>query len=100
MTNFQEYLAGTDPLNANLVLKITRIEAMGGGVSLTWNSEPGRIYAVEMALSLNRPFLAVAANLEATPPRNVHIVPVDPVSVRGAFFRVIEQAVRDEESEP
>jgi len=46
MSNAQEYQAGTDPNNANSVLRITA-ESFGPGgttASLTWNSVPTRFY--------------------------------------------------------
>jgi len=89
LTNWQEYLAGTNPLNANSVLRVTRIEAVAEGIRLTWNSEPGRVYAIEIAPALGDPFTAVVNGIEAEPPSNSHVVPVDFNSVQGAFFRII-----------
>ena len=89
LTNWQEYLAGTDPLNANSVLRVTRIGAVVDGVRLTWESVAGRVYAIEMAASLDAPFLAIVKGLEATPPGNSYVVPVDIGAVGRAYFRVV-----------
>ena len=48
MTIGQDYLAGTDPNNANSILQITAESFSSGGTSamLTWNSVPTRYYYV------------------------------------------------------
>ena len=57
MSNQQEYLAGTDPNNANSNLKITDYLFASGGTSnaITWNSVTTRYYYVQKATSLNSP---------------------------------------------
>ncbi|EEF63469.1 hypothetical protein [Pedosphaera parvula] len=54
MSNIQEYLAGTSPLNAGSDLNITAFNSLSGGTSatLTWTSVPTRQYYVEETLSL------------------------------------------------
>jgi hypothetical protein len=49
MTIGQDYLAGTDPNNVNSLLRITAESFTGGGTgaSLTWNSEPTRLYYIQ-----------------------------------------------------
>ena len=89
LTNLQEYLAGTDPLSANSVLRVNRAEAVAEGLRLTWNSTTGRVYAVEMTLSLDQPFVAIATGLASEPPENSYVVPVAPDAVRNAYFRVV-----------
>ncbi len=87
-TNYQEWLAGTDPLSANSVLAVTAIEPLADGVRLRWTSVEGKSYALEMTLDLRQPFVAVATGIAATPPENTHVLPVDFEAVRNAFFRV------------
>jgi len=55
MSNQQEYLAGTDPNNANSILRITSKSFSSGGASanLTWNSVLSRYYYLQEALNLN-----------------------------------------------
>jgi hypothetical protein len=54
MSNMQEYLAGTDPNDANSVLRITAQNFSSGGTSatLTWNSVPTRYYYQQKATKL------------------------------------------------
>ena len=55
MNNLQEYLAGTDPNDANSRLVITSQSFASGGTSaaLTWSSVTSRAYYLQKALSLD-----------------------------------------------
>ena len=57
MTIGQDYLAGTDPTNANSVLRITAGSFARGGTnaSLTWNSVPTRYYYIRKTTGLSAP---------------------------------------------
>ncbi len=51
-SNLAEYIAGTDPKNADSNLRITQVQAGPGlSVTLTWPSAANRIYTVERASS-------------------------------------------------
>lgn len=45
-SNRAEFLAGTDPLNANSVLRV-RLEPTGRGLLVHWNTVPGLIYQLQ-----------------------------------------------------
>jgi len=47
-TNLQEFLAGTDPTDANSVLRVQLI-ASAQGTRLSWNSQPGLMYQVQVS---------------------------------------------------
>ena len=52
-TNYEEYLAGTDPQNANSRLTVKTVAPLpGGGLTLTWDTVVGRTYSVERSSSL------------------------------------------------
>ncbi len=91
MTNFEEYLAGTDPLNANSVLRVSRLEPTDGGLRLTWQSVEGRLYVVQMALTLEDGFWPVTPQpVPGNEDETHYVVPFgDPDALREAFFRVI-----------
>ena len=57
MSNYQEYLAGTDPNDAGSVLRITAGSFSPGGTSavLTWNSVATRYYYIQKTPALNSP---------------------------------------------
>ncbi len=46
-TNLQEFLAGTDPHNAQSLLKITSIGPIAGGVTLRFSAVAGHTYSVQ-----------------------------------------------------
>ncbi len=54
MSNLQEYLAGTNPNDANDYLRITAYATAPGGTTnvLTWSSTPTRLYYLQKTLSL------------------------------------------------
>jgi hypothetical protein len=57
MSNLQEYLAGTNPNNANSVLRVTTgsFASEGTNASLTWNSVTTRFYYPQKTLDLTTP---------------------------------------------
>ena len=65
-TNWQEFLAGTDPLNADSVLRVVRVSQVAGGTELRWNSVPGRSYRVAVASSMQSEFLPISQNIVTT----------------------------------
>jgi hypothetical protein len=51
-TNLQEFLAGTNPLDPNSVLR-TEIISTGVALRLQWNAQPGFVYQVQMSTDAN-----------------------------------------------
>lgn len=47
MSDLAEYLAGTDPTNANSYLKVTAITTGGGGALITWGAISGKNYRLQ-----------------------------------------------------
>jgi hypothetical protein len=88
LSNWQEYLAGTGPLNANSVLRISRIRPTAQGLVLLWPSVEGRVYALETASSVKGPYIAIHTGIEATPPENRLVLLANPKTTPVAFFRV------------
>jgi len=62
-SNLQEYLAGTNPQDANSLLRIT--EETGAGRVITWQSIPGRNYQVLSTTNISAPFQALSSVLTA-----------------------------------
>jgi hypothetical protein len=53
MSNYAEFWAGTDPLDANSVLKILNVQlASDGSPQITWQSVPGKNYSVQYSSDL------------------------------------------------
>ena len=51
VSNYNEFLAGTDPTSANSVLKI-RLQPTPQGLFLNWNTQAGLIYQVQSSPDL------------------------------------------------
>lgn len=51
-SNLQEFLAGTDPTDKNNVLRTTIISTLQG-YRLSWNTQPGMIYSVQVSEDFN-----------------------------------------------
>lgn len=54
-TNGAEDAAGTDPLNAESVFRVTQITGSGDSVTITWDARPGKSYTVRSSPSLVNP---------------------------------------------
>ena len=59
MSNYDEYLAGTDPRDANSVLHLTATLISGTSVRLSWAAVPGRRYELLSAGTLDEVFTTV-----------------------------------------
>ena len=54
MINAAEIAAGTNPLDAGSIFKITSIKpAAGGGIIITWDAVAGKTYSIESKTNLN-----------------------------------------------
>ena len=88
-TAYQEYYAGTDPLDASSRLFISRVRVNSSRqVELTWPSVPGRTYGVEKASAVNGRFVPVAAGLPATAPWNTW-TDTAPSTATRAWYRIV-----------
>jgi hypothetical protein len=88
LTNFEESLAGTDPLSAESVLRITSLRAVPGGLEVRWPSAAGRVYAVEYVRDLGSDWLPVSPDEAATPDENRFVLP----GTDRGFLRVVLKA--------
>ena len=52
-SNLQEFQAGTNPNDANSVLRV-RLQRTAQGAFLNWNTQPGQIYQVQSAVDLGQ----------------------------------------------
>jgi len=79
VSDYDEYIADTDPADTNAYLHIAFIgEHSGTNRTLRWNSSSNRMYALEYATSLqNAPqgFEPISTNIPATPPVNIYTTP-------------------------
>jgi hypothetical protein len=89
LSNYGEWMAGTDPTNSTSAFRFTNVvQNVGVGMVLRWSSESNRYYTVKLSTNLQSdPFNDVLTNrMPGNPPMNVH---TDGVSRPGAFYQVI-----------
>ena len=95
LSNSREYLAGTDPNDANSVLRITAESLSPGGTSasLTWNSVPTRYYYILKTTGLVSPVWTDSGFGLVTPSvGSSTMVTFNDTNAPGRFYRV--EAVR------
>lgn len=52
MSNFQEFWAGTDPLNASSALRINYAQIVNGNAQISWQTVAGKIYTIQYSSDL------------------------------------------------
>jgi len=88
LSNWQEFLAGTDPKNADSVLQVTGIARVAEGLELRWDSVAGRTYRIAVADSLLSPYLPLEEAILATDGNGRALLSTD-FGDRQMYFRVI-----------
>ncbi len=89
LTNWQEFLAGTNPKSAESVLQITAVRQVPEGLELRWRSVAGHLYRIAVADTPYGPYLPLEQPILATDGNGSAILAVD-FQDRRMFFRVIE----------
>jgi hypothetical protein len=87
MTNYEEYRAGTNPLEANSVFKIISVSANTTGPLIEWSSVQGKFYTVQKAVDLLGGFTNLQTHIAATAPSN-SIQDATPVGSGPYFYRI------------
>lgn len=87
LTNYEEFLAGTNPLNKNSALRISSIKLIGDEVEIRWPSIAGRVYTVEQATKLRGAWKSAKAGIVAESDETRFVTP----RVDSGFFRVLVQ---------
>lgn len=89
MSNYAEYIAGTDPTNRSSALDLDIAAPSSGtnGFVLSWPSASNRLYSVKYATNLLVGFTGFdVQHLPATPPVNVHTITVE--RTEGIYYRI------------
>ncbi len=93
LSNFGEWLAGTDPHDASSRFQISGISLVDTStgtpnrkVTLSWPSVKGRTYTVMRAERLGDPFVVYREHVAASPPENTIDLPADDAD--SAFYRI------------
>ncbi len=87
VSNWSEYMAGTDPMDPSAFLEIIDIRRQSGNQKLVrWPSVAGRSYRLEYATNVKGPYSAIDVNIPSTAPYNDHSFPQDGVAY---IYRVV-----------
>ena len=88
-SNSAEFIAGSNPLDANSVFRIAGMQAVrqtnGTTVTLRWVSFEGSTYSIWSASAPHGPYATIATNIVATPPLNTFVATVNGTN---DFFRI------------
>lgn len=88
MTNYQEYLTGTDPTNpASRFAMRAVLDSVPSQAAISWPSTTNRTYRIEVSSDL-KSFQTLRPGILATPPQNTESVPVQGGK---QFFRVVAE---------
>jgi hypothetical protein len=88
LTNFQEYLAGTNPRNSNSVLRFTRVLRQGNDVVLTFLTGTGKTYAIERALNVPTASWQLLTNVGPVTSTNVVLTNNGGALATNGFYRL------------
>jgi type VI secretion system secreted protein Hcp len=59
LSNYQEYIAGTNPNDPNSILRVTKINLANGQTGLTWSSVAGKTYTIFSANQVDGPYTPI-----------------------------------------
>ncbi|HYG36699.1 MAG TPA: hypothetical protein VEC99_18030, partial [Clostridia bacterium] len=85
MATWQEYVAGTSPVNGLSCLQLIPMPIKDSSLRLAWLSVANRRYSLWTAHSLSDGFALLTNNIAATPPTNVFALPA---GERNRFYRI------------
>lgn len=83
-TNYEEYMAGTNPTNGTSVFAANGPLSGVSNPVIQWNSSPYRYYSVQATTNLVDGWITVSSNNPATPPVNTYTGAVS----RTGFYRI------------
>jgi thrombospondin type 3 repeat protein len=72
MNNYEEYIAGTNPLDPQSRFQIVRVRRDPGGPFIDWSSVAGKFYTVQRSTSLLDGFADLQTQIPATVPLNTY----------------------------
>jgi subtilisin family serine protease len=89
LSNYGEFVAGTDPNSASSSLHLTSIGRSGGGFRVTWSSTPGKTYLVEYSPDLTMPWLTLQSNVPAAGGATTSWLDLTATGQTNRFYRVL-----------
>lgn len=89
-TAWQEFVAGTDDLDATKVYRVNSVRQLAGsaGIELSWAGHKDRLYTVWSSTNLKPPFALVMADVPAVEPTTTVTVPASVSPDSQQFYHV------------
>lgn len=76
--NWEEYHAGTNPLDAASAFKVTQAQTLGQNLQVSWSSVTGKTYILEYKADLEAPnWTVIQSDAEGTAPENTVSIPMN-----------------------
>ena len=66
LSNYQEYIAGTDPTSANSVFRVSKINLASGLARVTWTSVAGKTYSLYGSADVRGPYALITSGIPST----------------------------------
>jgi hypothetical protein len=90
LSNYQEWLADTDPFDANSNLRFLAVTNTASGPALTWTSSPNVIYTLERATNLAGlpAFTALQTNITGASGQTTRTDPTAAATAAPCFYRI------------
>ncbi|BCU78091.1 glycoside hydrolase family 30 protein [Luteolibacter sp. LG18] len=89
MVNLQEFISGTDPTNADSVLRVSRVQSGQPGMQVTFTSVSGKTYDVEYTDDLNAGVWSVLRIHLVGTGGPIQIVDPNAATVSRRFYRIV-----------
>jgi hypothetical protein len=86
-TNYQEYLAGTNPLDPESRLRVENVNTLGGTVEFQFTAASNRTFTVQFKDALDAPLWSLLTNVAAAPQARVIHINVAPTN-SARFYRL------------
>ena len=88
VSNLQEYLAGTSPIDPTSVFRLWAAVPANSAINLTWPAVPGKSYQIQYKTNLNDPvWLTAPGNVSVTGSQGSYLAPA---ATPSSFYRVFE----------
>ncbi len=88
VSNLEEYLAGTDPLNASSIFRITGLNRVGDDLVLSFLGGTGKNYSIERATNLPSPTWLTITNIASGTNISVTITNFGGAQMPRGFYRL------------
>ena len=88
LTDYQEFLAGTNPIDNNSLLRCLTVATSAGGATIYWSAAPGHAYRIEFKNSIDDPAWMTLVSSTSPSTQTASVVDPDASLNTQRFYRV------------